>query len=298
MTALPTKQDILKAKLEYWADRLLEDGYAIIPDAVDPSVVAAIDQDFGEAFQKTPFSRGNFFGDRTIRFGRGLIRSRHTALLVQHELILGLAERVLRPWCDSIQLNLTQAIAVHPGAPAQIPHRDQDMWGGPKGQVEYMVNVIWPFTRFAQENGATQLWRGSHKAQEQAYVSDVDKISAEMEPGSALIFLGSTLHGQGANSTDEVRRGLAIAYSLSWLKAYENQFLAYPPEVARHFPRELAELVGYKQIPPNLNNFEAQSPAVLLEDEVPEYLGAIDVFRPEQMDAINHYRELGKPRLS
>jgi len=297
VTALPTKQDILEAKIAYWADRLFEDGFAVIPDVVSPDLAGAIDRDFTEAWEKTPFSKGGFFGDRTIRFGRALIRSRHTAALVQHPLILGLAERALKPWCESIQLNLTQAIAVHPGAPAQIPHRDQDMWGGPKGEMEYMVNVIWPFTRFTEENGATQLWRGSHRAQEQALVGDESRISAEMEPGSALVFLGSTLHGQGANRSSEIRRGLAIAYSLSWLKAYENQFLAYPPEVARHFSPDLADLVGYRQIPPNLNNFEAQSPAVLLRGEVPEFLGAVDAFRPEQMEAIDHYHQHGKPRL-
>ncbi len=297
MTALPNKQDILGAKIDYWSDRLLEDGFLVIPDAVDPELVRTIDNDFAEAFEKTPFSRGNFFGDRTVRFGRALIRSRHTASLVQHELVLGVAERVLGPYCESVQLNLTQAIAVHPGAPAQIPHRDQDMWGGPKGQMEYMVNVIWPFTRFTEANGATQVWRGSHREQDQAYISDTGRTSAEMEPGSALMFLGSTLHGQGANRTDEVRRGLAIAYSLSWLKAYENQFLAYPPDVARHFSPELADLVGYKQIPPNLNNFEAQSPSVLLRGEVPEHLGAIDAFRPEQVEAIEYYLQHNMPRL-
>lgn len=45
--------------------------------------------------------------------------------LVQHKLIQGLAEAILAPWCETIQLNVAQAIAVHPGAPAQLPHRDQ-----------------------------------------------------------------------------------------------------------------------------------------------------------------------------
>lgn len=296
MTALPHKQDIFDAKLEHWANRLSADGYVIIPDLVDPTLIASIDEDFREPFAKTPFSQGGFFGSRTVRFGRGLIRSRHAAALVQHKLILGLAEGALGPWCDGIQLNLTQGIAVHPGAPAQIPHRDQDMWRGPKGQVEYMVNVIWPFTRFTEENGATLVWRGSHKADEQEIVSDEVRIAAEMEPGSALVFLGSTLHGQGANQSKDVRRGFAVAYSLSWLKAYENQFLAYPPEVARDFPPELAALVGYRQLPHNLNNFEAQSPTVLLQEEVPEHFGAVDLFRPEQVEAIDHYLQLGKPR--
>jgi ectoine hydroxylase-related dioxygenase (phytanoyl-CoA dioxygenase family) len=297
MNALLKSQDILQGKIDYWTDRLLETGYVIIPNAADPGVIAAIDEDFREPFEKTPFSQGNFFGNRTVRFARALIRSRHSATLVQDGLIQGIAERVLLPFCESIQLNLTQAIAVHPGAPAQLPHRDQDMWGGPKGEMEYMVNVIWPLTRFTRENGATILWGKSHREEKNRYIPDDDTIAAEMEPGSALIFLGSTLHGQGANVSDEVRRALVVGYSLSWLKSYENQFLAYPPEVARHFSPELANLVGYAQIPPNLNNFEAQSPTVLLKGEVPEHLGAIDAFRPDQKEAIDYYQSHGKPRL-
>jgi hypothetical protein len=57
---------------------------------------------------------------------------------------------VLLPWCDRIQLNTTQAIGVHPGAPAQLPHRDQDMWRGPVGEIEYLVNVMWPLTVLPQ----------------------------------------------------------------------------------------------------------------------------------------------------
>ena len=60
------------------------------------------------------------------------------------------------PWCDTIQLNLTQAMALHPGAPPQLPHRDQDMWRGAIGEIEYLVNVMWPFTRYTRENGATR----------------------------------------------------------------------------------------------------------------------------------------------
>jgi ectoine hydroxylase-related dioxygenase (phytanoyl-CoA dioxygenase family) len=297
MNALLKSQDILQGKIDYWTDRLLETGYVIIPDAADPELIAELDEDFREPFEKTPFSQGNFFGNRTVRFARALIRSRHSATLVQDELIQGIAERVLLPFCESIQLNLTQAIAVHPGAPAQLPHRDQDMWGGPKGTMEYMVNVIWPLTRFTRQNGGTVLWGKSHREEKNRYIADDDTVAAEMEPGSALIFLGSTLHGQGANVSDEVRRALVVGYSLSWLKSYENQFLAYPPEVARHFSPELADLVGYAQIPPNLNNFEAQSPTVLLKGEVPEHLGAVDAFRPDQKEAIDYYRAHGKPRL-
>ena len=287
----------LQEDVQNWTDRLFERGYVIIPNLVDPAILAGLDRDLAEAFEKTPFSCGNFYGTRTKRFGRALLRSPHSATLIQQELVLGIVNRALRPWCDLVQLNLTQAIAVYPGAPAQLPHRDQDMWPGPKGEMEYTLNVIWPLTPFTRENGATRLWGYSHREEKDKYIADADTISAEMEVGSVLIFLGSTLHGQGANTSEEIRRALVVGYSLSWLKQFENQFLSYPPEIARTFSKELAGLIGYAPIPSNLNSFEGQSPMVLLNKEVPEHLGAVDLFRPDQVEAINHYYNVGKPRL-
>lgn len=287
----------LQDEIGFWTDQLFEKGYAIIPNLVDPSILAELDHDLSEAFEKTPFSCGNFYGTKTKRFGRALIRSRHSAALIQHELVLGIVERALSPWCDSVQLNLTQGIAVHPGAPGQLPHRDQDMWPGPKGEMEYTINVIWPLTRFTADNGATRLWGYSHREEKDKYITDQDTIAAEMEVGSVLLFLGSTLHGQGPNSSDEIRRALVVGYSLSWLKQFENQFLSYPREVARTFSKELAGLVGYAPIPSNLNSYEGQSPMILLEDQVPEHLGAVDDFRADQVEAINHYYSVGRPRV-
>src|SRR3546814_17669994 len=68
---------------------------------------------------------------------------------------------MLLPWCERVALNLTQAIEIHPGALPQLPHRDQDMWQGPKGNLEYLVNIMWPLTTFARENGGTRLWTAS-----------------------------------------------------------------------------------------------------------------------------------------
>ena len=39
---------------------------------------------------------------------------------------------------------------------------------------------------------------------------------------------------------------MIVSYALGWLKPYENQWLAYPPEGARRFSRDLAALVGYR----------------------------------------------------
>jgi hypothetical protein len=131
----------LEVDIDRWSERLLVDGYCLIPDLLPAEAVAALDADLAPDFAGTPFCEGRFYGERTKRFGRLLARSTEAAALVQHQLVLGIVERVLSPWCDTIQLNLTQAIAVHPGALPQMPHRDQDMWRSPVGEVEYLVNV-------------------------------------------------------------------------------------------------------------------------------------------------------------
>lgn len=73
------------------------------------------------------------------------------ANLVLHSGILALAEAALGPWCERIQLNLTQAIELHPGTLSQFPHRDQRMWQGSLGKVEYLLNVMWPLTAFTMQ---------------------------------------------------------------------------------------------------------------------------------------------------
>ncbi|MFD1033311.1 hypothetical protein ACFQ15_01410 [Sphingomonas hankookensis] len=98
--------------------------------------------------------------------------------------------------------------------------------------------------------------------------------------------LGSALHGAGPNRSDSIRRGVVVGYALGWLKPYENQWLAYPPAVARSFTPELAALVGYRQRRPNLGNYEGQCPSILLGDDIDAAIGAVDALRPDQAEMV------------
>lgn len=272
------------------SDALRHHGWCLLPDMMPKDRVAAFADDLDPVFQATPFCDGDFYGARTKRFGSLLGRSDHCAAFVQHPLIRALVDDALGPWCDTVQLNLTQAIEIHPGAPAQFPHRDQDMWPAPKGELEYLVNVMWPLTSFTRANGATLIYPGTHGAEALKDEGRSEPLVASACPGTALVFLGSTLHGAGANMTIMPRRGVIISYCLGWLKPYENQWLAYPPEIARRFDPELAALVGYRQHRPNLGNYEGVCPSILLGDDVPAHLGAVDALRPDQRDAVAAHR--------
>jgi len=272
--------------IDRYAARLDRDGWCVLADAVEPHVLQGIEQDLDGCFVEAPLCQGPFYGERTRRFGTLLTRSPLVEKLVMHPQLLELVERVLLPWCDRIALNLTQAIEIHPRALPQLPHRDQDMWQGPKGNLEYLVNVMWPITPFAAENGGTRLWTGSHIDPDVAVLPEAEAIVPLVSPGDALVFLGSTLHGGGGNISLKPRRGIVISYCLGWLKPFELQWLVYPPPVARHFSPELAALVGYAQHRPNLGNVEGQCPSILLSDRVPDYLPAIDALRADQVEAV------------
>lgn len=266
----------------YWAAELWRQGYCIIPNAVPTATIAELEADLDPVFAATPFGQGRFYGYHTKRFGSLLRRSRHAEALVMAPTILAIAEMILKRACDRIQLNVAQAIEIHPGEPRQFPHRDHDMWAGEKGDYEYLVNVMWPLTPFTRENGATCIFPFSHGPAGMARQDLGEAVVAACMPGDAICFLGSTAHGAGANTTNAVRRGVVIGYSLGWLKPYENLWLAYPPKVARAFSRELAALAGYAQHRPNLGNYEGQCPSILLGDDVPDHIGAVDALRPEQ----------------
>lgn len=269
-----------------WQRCLLETGYAIIPGLLPASELAALDAELTADFAATPCGDGDFYGYRTKRFGGLLRRSARAANLVLEPTVLALARQILAPACERIQLNVAQAIAIHPGEIEQFPHCDHDMWGGIKGHHEYLVNVMWPLTPFTAENGATRIYPGSHRAPIESLDHLGEPIAAVCEPGTAICFLGSTVHGAGPNRSQAVRRGIVIGYSLGWLKPYENPWLAYPPAIARQFTPELADLAGYAQHRPNLGNYEGQCPSILLRDQVPSHPRATDSLRPDQELAV------------
>jgi hypothetical protein len=80
-----------------------------------------------------------------------------------------------------------------------------------------------------------------------------------------------------------------ISYSLGWLKPYELPWLAYPPEIARTFPPELADLAGYRVHRPNLGTHDGRCPSLLLGPDTSAPKGAIDALLPDQEALIEQY---------
>jgi hypothetical protein len=271
-------------------DLLRSQGYVIFDGLIPGDTIDRICQELEPWFAATPHCRGDFYGWNTTRLGGLLLKSTTCHELVTHPLMLSLMDRVLGPHCDWYQLNLSQGVRIHPGERQQVPHRDEEMWPCPKGRGEYLVNVMWALSDFTAENGATLLWPRSQFDSLSRDIDPAKAIPAEMQRGSALVYLGSVTHCGGANRTYAPRTGLIFSYCLGWLKQYENAFLAYPPHVAGRFPKQIRDLLGYRIHRPNLGGYEGQDPVVLFETDS-RTLAAVDsISEATAMELQAYYR--------
>jgi ectoine hydroxylase-related dioxygenase (phytanoyl-CoA dioxygenase family) len=195
---------------------------------------------------------------------------------------------ILGPNCDKIQLNLTQGIQIWPGEKAQVIHRDDSMFPVKHKPFEFMVNAMWAYTEFTKDNGATIVVPGSHRWDVDRMPAEHEIALAEMQPGEVLIYLGSVIHAGGQNRSELPRTGIALSYCLGWLRQSENQYFAAPPVIAKHFSKDLQEMLGYSVQRPNLGMYEGAEPNILFE----EYPGKIitkDWLTPDQNAQIRQY---------
>ena len=271
---------------------LRRDGFVILRNVLSERQVDMLKGELEPWLERTPRCEGDFYGWKTTRVGALLAKAPMVQHMTMHWRALALAEAVLKANCDCIQLNLTQATRVHPGERAQAPHRDEEMWPWPAQGKDWLLNVLWAVDDFTPENGATRLWPGSHRDTLNRDIDPAHSIAAEMPRGSALVFLGSITHGAGANVSPAPRTGVIVSYCLGWLRAYENQFLAYPRGVVRYFPEGLQRLIGYQIHRPNLGAWEGRDPIECLDGEA-GYHPFVDALTPEiaaELSAHSHGR--------
>ena len=232
-------------------------GGVIIEDFLDEATVVALNAEVGPLVEADdPTSRtfinpfiADFFGTK-VKHLTGLTSHSRTYVdeVLLHPLYEAVNERILGPNCAEWQLNIAHLLQRGPGAEQQYIHRDQDVWNFlPTPHPEVQVASLVALTPFTADNGATRLAPGSNRWPEGRYPEEHELAVAEMPAGGAVIYLGSTFHAGGTNTTDaEWRRGFHTSFVVGWLRTEENNVLATPPDVARHLPRRAQELIGYK----------------------------------------------------
>ncbi|GAA4605126.1 phytanoyl-CoA dioxygenase family protein [Actinoallomurus liliacearum] len=273
LTTLPASTSVDKA-IEV-VDR---DGAVIIEDFLDAETLRGLWADLGPALERQADGDGRLVGEKT-RILPGLVRrTRHSATVMRQPHFLGLArhflQRPVKAWLGeqrvefvpTIQLGISRAIQTSPGVPIQALHRDDTAHlrthPGPESRVQVMVAA----SEFTARTGATRVIPGSHRWDDERAPRDDEAVPAEMRTGSALLWLGSTYHGAGVNTSDAPRTGLSYAYDLGNLRQEENQYLSVPLDLVRGYPEDIQRLLGYEACPPMCGLYELSDPMLLLRD--------------------------------
>jgi ectoine hydroxylase-related dioxygenase (phytanoyl-CoA dioxygenase family) len=234
---------------------LNETGVVLVDDMLEPGVLEPFNAEI-DAFLEAadpnrklvnPLIEG-FFGPHTQHITGVAAKSRtFVDHLLCHPVLLGVCDEILLPSCARYQLNIAHVLDRRAGSPLQLLHRDELVWVHlPNPHPEVQVASILALEDFRAENGATRIIPGSHRWPRDREPQLDELVAAEMPAGAAVIYLGSTIHGGGPNTTtDETRRGMHQSYTLGWLRTEENHYLGTPLEVARELPRQALELLGY-----------------------------------------------------
>ena len=237
---------------------LERDGYVILEQLVDPAPVKA---ELRRILDATPHGRNDFEGFATRRAYGLLAKTRALDGLILHPATLGAADAVLGDhWLSALV-----AIEIGPGETAQNPHHDDGIYPLPWPHPDVILNTMWAMDDFTRENGATFLHPGSHRWPERAVPDGVEPVYAEMPAGSVMLYVGTLIHGGGANTTDAPRLGVLIEYVQSWLRQQEHHTLVVPATEAAALPPRLAELAGYSIRPPFVGYVDGLHPRRLLE---------------------------------
>ncbi|MCD9623928.1 phytanoyl-CoA dioxygenase family protein [Rhabdothermincola salaria] len=232
------------------------DGVVIVDGLLDDDLLARFNAELDPLLERARPDDGRFvnqavagfFGDKTRHVvgvaGKSPV---FAAEVMTNPVLRGVCDEVLLPNCARYQLNLAHVMDRGPGSVRQWPHRDELVWNQlPTPHPEVQVASVIALVDFTADNGATVVVPGSHRWDDRdRQPTDDEWVAAEMPAGSAVVYLGSTIHAGGSNTTDGWRRGMHLSFCLGWLRTEENQYLATPLEVARTLPRDAQELLGY-----------------------------------------------------
>lgn len=164
--------------------------------------------------------------------------------LLRHEVARTLPRHVLQ---GDVLLSSHTANIAGPGGAAMVLHSDQGF--APRSiELPLTVNIMWMLVDFTEDNGATRLVPGSHRATtEPPHDGSVATVAGTGPAGTALVFDGRVWHGTGANTTTHERRyGVLTYFCRPWMRPQENFTLSTHPDVLAEEDDHVRTLLGLR----------------------------------------------------
>ena len=228
-------------------------GAVVIEELLPDNIVAGLSADLRPEFDREGHLYQNTFnGHQTLRVGGVTKYSSHFPTLLLHPSVLAIADIILKPHCEVYQVGSTTAIEILPGEAAQVLHADDACYPSHLLPFEAQISALWALDDFTIENGATRVVPREIGIENPEDAREEHVVQAVMPKGSVVIYLGSTIHGGGANLSDAPRKAVVNTYCLGWLRQEENQYLTLTKDEVAAQSDEMRRMLGFQAHGPYL----------------------------------------------
>jgi hypothetical protein len=273
------------------SDLLLEimdrDGGLVIEGLLPTEVVERIECELDPAVtaRGPGFRAGfddSFYGSNTVRV-QGIAAKSRTFVdeYLLHPTLLDIADRILLPHCGDYWLSQSETIYIGPGNEQQAMHRDDLNWNlAAQLRVPLQISALVALGDYDAEVGATHVIPRSHRWPLERPIDESMSRQVELAPGDALIYLGSLVHGGGANRTaDRWRKALYLSYLVGWLTPEEAVPLGVGADVAATLPLRARQLLGFAGLPERATDDPAEAALALWQLDADDPQVADGTFR-------------------
>jgi ectoine hydroxylase-related dioxygenase (phytanoyl-CoA dioxygenase family) len=270
-------------------ETLNSEGWLVIPELLSPAVLAEMRAALAPQLNGELPGRNDFEGYRTERVYSLVGVAPVFADLVEHPRILAICDALLQP---NYLLTASQAINIWPHETPQSWHTDDAFYAVPRPRAAISISTIWAVDPFTEENGATQIVRGSHRWADPEAWASIDAIDFSTTPdpqripvpkgaprdqvrdqiadvlmpaGSVVVFLGTLIHRGGENRTESPRLALSNQYCQPWARQQENYLVSVRREHAARMSPRVQSMLGYSIHPPFMGHVRGLHPRRLLE---------------------------------
>lgn len=238
------------------ADVLRRDGGLVLEGLVSAAAAATVDAELAPYVEARHAGFDAqfddvFYGSNTKRI-QGLAAKSRTFVdeILLNRVLLDLADRILLPSCGDYWMSQAETIFIGPGNAAQELHRDDLNWAdAARLGIDLQISVLTAVGDYDAEVGSTMVIPRSHQWSLDDPIDAADARPVELDPGDALVYLGSLVHGGGHNRTaDRWRKGVYCSYLLGWLTPEEATARSLTPELAASLPERARRLLGWSSL--------------------------------------------------